>query len=88
MASLPTWRTLSKEQRTNIEYLRAFNVVIVDRTKRVFFDYLGDIVGEYLGGASYRLRKGIPSEAVHIVGEFIEDIQAGAYRYPVTISHN
>lgn len=89
MAKLPTWKTLSKEKRTNIEYLRGFNVVCVERLGRVFFDYRGEIIGEYLGGRTlYRLEKGLPSEALQVVGEFMEDMAAGVYRYPVVITQN
>ena len=85
MAKFPTWRTLSKEKRTNIEYLRHFNIVCVERTGRVFFDYYGEIVGEFLP-ESPKLKKGLNADCLQAVAEFCEDIKAGAYRYPVVIS--
>ena len=87
MAKIPTWRTLSKEKRTNIEYLRYFNIVCIERTGRVFFDYFGEIVGELLPNGP-KLKKGLNLLCLQAVAEFCEDVKAGAYRYPVVITKN
>lgn len=87
MAKLPTWRTLSMENRTNIEYLRGFNVVCIERTGRVFFDYFGEIVGEFLTSGP-KLKKGLNLLCLQMIAEFCEDVKAGAYRYPVIVSKN
>ena len=87
MAKLPTWRTLSKEKRTNIEYLRGFNVVCIERTRRVFFEYFGEIVGEFLTTGP-KLKKGLNLICLQMVSEFCEDIKAGKMRYPVVITKN
>lgn len=85
MAKLPSWKTLSKEKRVNIEYLRVFNIICVERLGRVFFDYRGTIVGEFLGN-SVKLSKDAPEEARILANEFAEDIKVGVYRYPVAIT--
>lgn len=85
MAKFPTWRTLSKEKRTNIEYLKGFDVVCIERTGRVFFDYFGEIVGEFLTNGP-KLKKNLNADCQQAVTEFCEDVKAGAYRYPVVIT--